>query len=60
MLRHVATETPTLDGTGYDYEDLDDLIADLAGAENFEDLDPAGFEFDHRCPRCGFEFDDPT
>lgn len=40
---------------------LSDYAKDIAGPtppEGAKELDPDGYEFDHRCPKCGFEFSD--
>lgn len=56
--------TSDLVGTGYDGDDLDQLIADLAG--RMKEYEPQNKEIDPesllgdgacKCPRCGFEFE---
>lgn len=56
--------TEGLDGTGYDDAALDALIGELAGSDlkeppdEFTEVDPTGEAFAHKCPRCGFEWND--
>ena len=48
----------SLDGTGYKDEDLDKLLKEYEPKED-EELDLDEFsDFDHSCPRCGFEWTD--
>lgn len=57
ILRGIAIEDGDLIGTGFDTDDLDDLINDLS------DGDPGDFpsfgddiETNNTCPKCGYEF----
>ena len=57
ILRGIAIEDGNLIGTGFDTDDLDDLINDLS------DGDPGDFpsfgddiETNNTCPKCGYEF----
>lgn len=53
-----------LELTGFDPEELNGLFGpdDGAGQEvpasSAQELDPDQYEMGHRCPRCGFEFDE--
>ena len=59
---------PDLAGTGYDGDDLDQLLAEIERAGRWEEdgdgdtgdgeVDVDGFEYAHKCPSCGFGFDD--
>lgn len=47
---------------GWDADELDKMAAELAPAptpeSSAEEIDVDSFELGHRCPRCGFEFND--
>jgi len=60
-------EFDDLDGVGYDADDLDNLKYQLAQLDEYNEDDVGGFggeididdhKFDHRCPSCGFEFNE--
>lgn len=53
LLRELADGTG-LGGTGYDGDDLDRLIADLAAPENFAEI--GELETEYRCPSCHYEW----
>jgi len=59
------TQLKGLDAEGWDMTDLgfdlDNLeIGDLADIEGAKELDESDFDnFDHKCPKCSFEWDDP-
>jgi len=64
MLHGLAKEHDISDW--FEDQDIDGLLgsSDIRGIENSngsQELDPTAFsQFDHTCPRCGFEFDDNT
>lgn len=54
-----------LDMTGFDADEIagmldgdDDGGSDTDPDSSTKEIDPDSFEMGHRCPRCGFEFDD--
>lgn len=58
ILSHLS-ESGKLVGSSYNSEDLNGLLYRLnaTSPDDFKDLNPQG-EFENRCPRCGFEYDD--
>jgi len=64
LLESLETTDDGLTGTGYDGDDLDELLYDLG--EQAPDFDPVGMEDQgqldetesdkHECPNCGHEF----
>jgi hypothetical protein len=60
------TDEQGLSGTGYDDAGLDKMIGELAAddfaegqlPDEFKEVDPTDDEFAHKCPRCGFEWND--
>lgn len=58
MLSQVADSPAGFDGIGYDDDDMDSIAKNIGAPLDFDDLNPGSMEFDHKCPRCGFEFDD--
>lgn len=65
LLHDLATNNDLL-GTGYSPDDVDDLLAVLnrdtkdrnPTTANSGEVDMSNVDLAHRCPRCGFEFDD--
>lgn len=64
-LEDLRNEDFDLDLVGFDEKELklfDELAnSEFNGDENpgkTQELDPEDFEFDHKCPKCGFEFND--
>ena len=59
---------PDLVGTGYDGDDLDQLLAEIERAGRWEEggagdtgdgeVDVDDFQYDHKCPSGGFQFND--
>ena len=45
-------------GTGYDAEALGDLLLKLSPGkpDDFQEYDPEAMEFDHQCPKCGYQW----
>ena len=66
LLADIQRQEGGLRGTGYDDGELDAMIAGLAAEdfaarqlpEEFKEVDPTDDEFAHKCPRCGFEWND--
>lgn len=61
LLEALAATDDGLTGTGYDGDDLDQLLKELeaplgGGPGEFPDVDPDDMTFEHTCPKCGFEF----
>lgn len=56
ILASLAGTDHGLSGTGYDPDDLEKLITDVSAPLQFADVDPATFDMEHTCPRCGYEF----
>ena len=65
LLESLADDIDLLGPAGYDDLDIERLLRDVeasaipdAGAapEEFDDIDVEAFEFDHTCPKCGFDF----
>jgi ParB-like chromosome segregation protein Spo0J len=66
----LAAELQALDGLdfdlgliGFDVGELDKLLAlsvtdDTPPESSTKEIDPDDYDMGHRCPRCGFEFDD--
>lgn len=51
--------------TGFDADDLAAMVEGFDDSEDAEpqessakEIDPDNYEMDHKCPRCGFEFDE--
>jgi len=63
-LDEIQTDTGSLEGTGFTPFDLDFLRAEAGGepmgggSGSGREIDVGGMSFDHRCPKCGFEFDE--
>jgi hypothetical protein len=61
-LEGLAAEGITMDDVGFDAAALTDLGALSSQQEqeptkgSTEEIDVDSFEMDHKCPRCGFEF----
>jgi ParB-like chromosome segregation protein Spo0J len=61
LLREMLERDGSLDGTGFDGSDLDDLLGRLEGEPPLEfgkydeDIDT-----EHRCPKCGYEWSGKT
>ena len=56
-----SLDDETRDLMHFDQKELDALVP-KATVEEFKsaetkEVDPGSFEFDHKCPKCGFEFD---
>ena len=56
-----------LDACGYTEDELDELIDGEEGKNDDQDpessteeIDENDFSLDHKCPKCGFEYNDPT
>ena len=51
-----------LDLTGFDADEIAGMLDDSANEDppdsSAQEIDPDEYEMGHRCPRCGFEFDD--
>jgi ParB-like chromosome segregation protein Spo0J len=54
-----------IDLTGFDAAALDALFDEASGSDDdsppessTKEIDPEDYDMGHRCPRCGFEFDD--
>jgi ParB-like chromosome segregation protein Spo0J len=62
LLDGLLQETGTLDGTGYDGDDLDELIRNIGdrilkeAPEEFEEFDAETIKTEHKCPSCGYEW----
>ena len=57
LLIEIQEATGDLTGTGYDGDDLDDLLADLKLPATNTDLDEGEMaETEHECPKCGFKW----
>lgn len=51
--------------TGFDVGELDEFLdgeddGSSLPQSSSKEIDPDDYEMSHRCPRCGFEFDDPA
>jgi ParB-like chromosome segregation protein Spo0J len=63
-LEGLAAEGIGLEDVGFDLDALSNLGALLPGQEqeptkgSTKEIDVEGFEMEHKCPRCGFEFND--
>ena len=57
ILQNLDAEDHGLIGTGFDNEDLDNLLKDLDndGPSQFQQFG-TDLETDHTCPKCGYEF----
>jgi len=68
MLQEILSELGDLDVEvpGFNAEEIDALCNSVLGEEGEDvregdgpkEIDPDSYELDHRCPRCGFEFND--
>ena len=60
VLQALEAESVDLAGLGFSDDELSALLGgpDLSEGEGAEELNEADFEeFDHTCPKCGFEYD---
>jgi len=57
MLHDIQDATATLEGTGFDDSFLDTLVTGTPESST-QEIDPNDFDMQHKCPKCGFEFDD--
>jgi ParB-like chromosome segregation protein Spo0J len=61
LLRAIEADTG-LEGTGFDNDSLGDLLLSLESAAipgESPEYDPEDMEFEHTCPKCGYEWSDP-
>ena len=68
MLQEILSELGDLnvDVPGFSTEEIDALCSKALGEDSEseeggtgpKEIDPDSYELDHRCPRCGFEFND--
>ncbi|MDX5370572.1 MAG: ParB/RepB/Spo0J family partition protein [Alphaproteobacteria bacterium] len=59
-LVNISDDDLTIPGTTSSHgEEADDEEADDGSREQFKSFEPGEMNFDHKCPRCGFEFNDP-
>ncbi len=60
LLSAISAETG-LEGTGFDDEALAALLEEVEAAEppaEWREYDPDDMEFEHQCPKCGYEWSD--
>ena len=61
VLSELQNQNHDISGLGFSDKELDNLLVESTEffAENDEEIDLSDFEdFDHTCPRCGFEYND--
>lgn len=61
LLRELAGTDISFDGTGYDGDDLDAILAEVTepiviAPEGFSVVDPNAIPVAHKCPSCGYEW----
>jgi len=59
MILDVRDDADLFLATGYDEQDLDDLLASIAEPappSSFPAIDPETIAIEHRCPSCGYEW----
>ena len=63
MLQDIGDVTGTLEGTGFDESELVELLDSIGTQESglrdssTKEIDVNEFNFEHKCPKCGFEWD---
>jgi len=57
LLKEIG-DADNLLATGYDSESLGDLLLKLSPGkpDDFREYDPEAMEFDHQCPKCGYQW----
>lgn len=73
VLQGTLAELGSLEGTGYDLDELDALLADLAGGgasgegggagaapDEFQNFDDETIPTEHSCPQCGYKWSGGT
>jgi hypothetical protein len=52
-----SLDDETRDLLHFDEKELKALMPSEFKPSETKEVDPGSFEFDHKCPKCGFEFD---